>query len=83
MKYSGRILKEKIRYLSEDSTVTKEDLIDILYMSIEEGLSVEEAISDFPLEGFDELASIDLELRLDNNAIKYDEWKDSKVLGDK
>lgn len=81
MKYSGRILKEKIRYLSEDSTITKEDLIDILYMSIEEGLSVEEAISDFPLEGFDELASIDLELRLDNNAIKYDEWKDSKVLG--
>lgn len=50
-------------------------------MSIEEGLSVEEAISDFPLEGFDELASIDLELRLDNNAIKYDEWKDIKILG--
>lgn len=78
MEYSGRILKEKIRYLSEDSTITKEDLIDILYMSIEEGLSVEEAISDFPLEGFDDM--IDLEIILDNSDRAYDEYKDAKLL---
>ena len=74
---SGRILKEKIRYLSEDSTITKEDLIDILYMSIEEGLSVEEAISDFPLEGFEETLKEDLELSLDG----YDSWKDEQLIG--
>lgn len=74
---SGRILKEKIRYLSEDNTITKEDLIDILYMSIEEGLSVEEAISDFPLEGFDETLKEDLELSLDG----YDSWKDEQLTG--
>ena len=74
---SGRILKEKIRYLSEDNTITKEDLIDILYMSIEEGLSVEEAISDFPLEGFDETLKEDLELSLDG----YDSWKDEQLIG--
>ena len=75
MKHSGRILKEKIRYLAEDSTITKEDLIDILYMSIEEGLSVEEAISDFPLEDFDDM--IDLETILDG----YDSWKDEQLIG--
>ena len=74
---SGRILKEKIRYLSEDSTITKEELIDILYMSIEEGLSVEEAISDFPLECFDEILKEDLEISLDG----YDSWKDEQLLG--
>ena len=72
---SGRILKEKIRYLSEDSTITKEDLIDILYMSIEEGLSVEEAISDFPLEGFDEILKEDLELIMEHNENVYDQMK--------
>ena len=72
---SGRILKEKIRYLSEDSTITKEDLIDILYMSIEEGLSVEEAISDFPLEGFDEILKEDLELIIEHNENVYDQMK--------
>ena len=72
---SGRILKEKIRYLSEDSTITKEDLIDILYMSIEEGLSVEEAISDFPLEGFDEILKEDLELIMEYNENVYDQMK--------
>ena len=77
MALSGRILKEKIRYLSEDSTITKEDLIDILYMSIEEGLSVEEAISDFPLECFDETLKEDLELSLDG----YDSWKDEQLIG--
>ena len=77
MALSGRILKDKIRYLSEDSTITKEDLIDILYMLIEEGLSVEEAISDFPLEGFDEILKEDLELSLDG----YDSWKDEQLIG--
>ena len=72
---SGRILKEKIRYLSEDGTITKEDLIDILYMSIEEGLSVEEAISDFPLEGFDEILKEDLELIMEHNENVYDQMK--------
>ena len=77
---SGRILKEKIRYLSEDSTITKEDLIDILYMSIEEGLSVEEAISDFPLEGFDETFKEDLELIMEYNENVYDQMKSEGLL---
>ena len=77
---SGRILKEKIRYLSEDSTITKEDLIDILYMSIEEGLSVEEAISDFPLEGFDETLKEDLELIMEHNENVYDQMKSEGLL---
>ena len=77
---SGRILKEKIRYLSEDSTITKEDLIDILYMSIEEGLSVEEAISDFPLEGFDEILKEDLELIMEHNENVYDQMKSEGLL---
>ena len=72
---SGRILKEKIRYLSEDNTIIKEDLIDILYMSIEERLSVEEAISDFPLEGFDEILKEDLELIMEHNENVYDQMK--------
>ena len=80
MLLSGRILKEKIRYLSEDSTITKEDLIDILYMSIEEGLSVEEAISDFPLEGFDEILKEDLELILEHNENVYDQMKSEGLL---
>ena len=80
MVLSGRILKEKIRYLSEDSTSTKEDLIDILYMSIEEGLSVEEAISDFPLEGFDETLKEDLELIMEYNENVYDQMKSEGLL---
>ena len=80
MVLSGRILKEKIRYLSEDSTITKEDLIDILYMSIEEGLSVEEAISDFPLEGFDEILKEDLELIMEYNENVYDQMKSEGLL---
>ena len=80
MLLSGRILKEKIRYLSEDSTITKEDLIDILYMSIEEGLSVEEAISDFPLEGFDEILKEDLELIMEHNENVYDQMKSEGLL---
>ena len=80
MLLSGRILKEKIRYLSEDSTSTKEDLIDILYMSIEEGLSVEEAISDFPLEGFDEILKEDLELIMEYNENVYDQMKSEGLL---
>ena len=80
MVLSGRILKEKIRYLSEDSTSTKEDLIDILYMSIEEGLSVEEAISDFPLEGFDEILKEDLELIMEYNENVYDQMKSEGLL---
>ena len=80
MLLSGRILKEKIRYLSEDSTITKEDLIDILYMSIEEGLSVEEAISDFPLEGFDEILKEDLELIMEYNENVYDQMKSEGLL---
>ena len=80
MLLSGRILKEKIRYLSEDSTITKEDLIDILYMSIEEGLSVEEAISDFPLEGFDEIIKEDLELIMEHNENVYDQMKSEGLL---
>ena len=77
---SGRILKEKIRYLSEDSTITKEDLIDILYMSIEEGLSVEEAISNFLLEGFDEILKEDLELIMEHNENVYDQMKSEGLL---
>ena len=77
---SGRILKEKIRYLSEDGTITKEDLIDILYMSIEEGLSVEEAISDFPLEGFNEIFFEDLELIMEYNENVYDQMKSEGLL---
>ena len=80
MLLSGRILKEKIRYLSEDSTITKEDLIDILYMSIEEGLSVEEAISDFPLECFDEILKEDLELIMEYNENVYDQMKSEGLL---
>ena len=80
MLVSGRILKEKIRYLSEDSTITKEDLIDILYMSIEEGLSVEEAISNFPLEGFDEILKEDLELIMEYNENVYDQMKSEGLL---
>ena len=80
MVLSGRILKEKIRYLSEDSTITKEDLIDILYMSIEEGLSVEEAISNFPLEGFDEILKEDLELIMEYNENVYDQMKSEGLL---
>ena len=77
---SGRILKEKIRYLSEDNTIIKEDLIDILYMSIEERLSVEEAISDFPLEGFDEILKEDLELIMEHNENVYDQMKSEGLL---
>ena len=80
MLLSGRILKEKIRHLSEDSTITKEDLIDILYMSIEEGLSVEEAISNFPLEGFDEILKEDLELIMEYNENVYDQMKSEGLL---
>lgn len=75
MLLSGRILKEKIRYLSEDSTITKEDLIDVLLMSIEEGLSAQQAISDIFIEGFED--TVDLEVMLDISDKAYDEYKDN------
>jgi hypothetical protein len=62
---SGRLLKEKLDYMLHDQSVTKEDLIDILLMSIEEGLSAQQAISDIFIEGFEEL--IDLETILDSS----------------
>jgi hypothetical protein len=75
---SGRLLKEKLDYMLHDQSVTKEDLIDILLMSIEEGLSAQQAISDIFIEGFEEL--IDLETILDSSDRAYDEYKDNKLL---
>ena len=71
-KVVARLKLESDTWLNEEA-----DLIDILYISIEEGLSVEEAISDFPLEGFDETIREDLELSLDG----YDSWKDEQLIG--
>lgn len=76
---SGRLLKEKLDYMLHDQSVTKEDLIDILLMSIEEGLTAQQAISDIFIEGFEEL--IDLETILDSSDRAYDEYKDDKLLG--
>jgi hypothetical protein len=47
-------------------------------MSIEEGLSAQQAISDIFIEGFEEL--IDLETILDSSDRAYDEYKDDKLL---
>lgn len=74
---SGRLLKEKLDYMLHDQSVTKEDLIDILLMSIEEGLTAQQAISDIFIEGFDEIIKEDLELSLDG----YDSWKDEQLIG--
>lgn len=75
----NRILKEKLTYMAQDESVTKEDLLDILYMSLEEGISVQEAITDCYIEGFDD-ELIDLELLLNKNDRAYDEFKDDKLL---
>lgn len=75
---SGRLLKEKLEYIAQDQSVTKEDLIDVLFMSIEEGLSAQQAISDIFIDGFDN--NIDLEIMLDNSDRAYDEYKDSRFL---
>lgn len=79
MELTGRLLKEKLDYMLHDQSVTKEDLIDILLMSIEEGLTAQQAISDIFIEGFDD--TIDLETILDNSDRAYDEYKDDKLLG--
>lgn len=78
MELTGRLLKEKLDYMLHDQSVTKEDLIDILLMSIEEGLTAQQAISDIFIEGFDDI--IDLESILDNSDKAYDEYKDDKLL---
>ena len=78
MTHSARILKEKLNYMLQDTSVTKEDLIDILLMSLEEGISVQEAISDCYISGFDD-DMIDLESILEDTDRAYDELKDSRA----
>lgn len=78
MTHSARILKEKLDYMLLDTSVTKEDCIDILLMSLEEGISVQQAISDCYISGFDD-ELIDLESLLEDNDRAYDEYKDSRI----
>ena len=78
MTHSARVLKEKLNYMLQDTSVTKEDLIDILLMSLEEGISVQEAISDCYISGFDD-DMIDLESILEDTDRAYDEFKDSRA----
>lgn len=80
MTHSGRVLKEKLEYMLYDKDVTKEDLIDILLMSLEEGISVQEAISDCCISGFDD-DMIDLESMMECSDRAYDEYKDSRAFG--
>lgn len=80
MTHSARVLKEKLNYMLQDTSVTKEDLIDILLMSLEEGISVQEAVSDYYISGFDD-DMIDLESILEDTDRAYDEFKDSRVFG--
>lgn len=74
----GRKLKQKLEFIESSDTITKEEIMDILYMAIEEESSLEEAILDFYIPEIDD--TIDLEDIMDENDYKYDSWKDEQVM---
>ena len=79
MSLPNRILKERLDYISESNDVTKADLMDILYIALEEGISIQDAIADFYIEEIDDMFENDLERKLDYIADqRYDEYKDSR-----
>lgn len=51
--YKAKVLKQKLEFMEQDESVSKQDLIEILYMSIEEGITVEEAIEDCIIPAFE------------------------------
>lgn len=52
-KYQAKALKQKLEFMEQDESVSKQDLIEILYMSIEEGISTEEAIEGCVIPAFE------------------------------
>lgn len=74
----GRKLKQKLEFIESSDTITKEEIMDILYMAIEEESSLEEAILDYYIPEIDE--TIDLEDIMDENDRAYDEWKDNQFM---
>ena len=51
--YQAKALKQKLEFMEQDESVSKQDLIEILYMSIEEGISTEEAIENCIVPAFE------------------------------
>ena len=49
----AKALKQKLEFMEQDESVSKQDLIEILYMSIEEGISSEEAIEGCIIPAFE------------------------------
>lgn len=70
----GRKLKEKLDFISEDTSITKEEVLDIIHMAIEEDITIEDAILDCYIPQFDDI--IDIEDVMD----RYDSWKDEQLL---
>lgn len=66
-------LKEKIEFMLHDEDTTKEDFAEILFMAIEEGISVREAIEDYQLDNYFEEQDDSYGEYCDR---KYDEYKE-------
>jgi len=49
----AKALKQKLEFMEQDGSVSKQDLVEILYMSIEEGITIEEAIEDCIVPAFE------------------------------
>lgn len=49
----AKALKQKLEFMEQDESVSKQDLLEILYMSIEEGISTEEVIENCIVPAFE------------------------------
>ena len=52
-KHQAKAVKQKLEFMEQDESVSKQNLIEILYMSIEEGISTEEAIEGYIIPAFE------------------------------
>ena len=73
-------LKHKLEYLLENNSITKEDIMDILFMTIEGDIGVAQAIEDFEIDYVFEDDEIDLEEVLNRNDYLRDEQRDNLLI---
>jgi len=73
----GRKLQQKLEYIESSDSISKEEIMDIIYMAIEEEGSLEQSILDYYIPEIDD--TIDLEDIIDQNDYKYDSWEDDQI----
>lgn len=81
MEYPKRLLNESLNMILCDDSISKADLIDLIRLTIDDGLSTKQALSDFiTVNDIFESDRVDLELIMEYNENVYDQMKSEGLL---